>query len=332
VSGSGVTPDALREAAAGELAARLPARFLEEQLLLPVAVATDGALVVAAGRPLDVTITDELVRRFGRALRIVDVPAQELQAALMGAGRTGEASDEAARSAVTIGDDDLGMGELRAQANDAPVVQLVNAVLSDALRTRASDVHLESTRAGLRLRLRLDGVLRDVASYPLALQAGVVSRIKLLAGLDIAERRLPQDGRIRASPARPQARSARLDASRPPRAKRPWLRILDHTRSIRRARLRMSWAWTRIRCCMSKPQVAQRTAFCSSPGPPVPARRPRSMPRSRSATMRHEDRPPWKTRWNTISTGSTQTPCTSKIGASASPTCCARMLRHDPDM
>jgi type II secretory ATPase GspE/PulE/Tfp pilus assembly ATPase PilB-like protein len=193
-----MTQDALREAAAGELASRFPARYLEEQLLLPVAVAKDGVLVVAAGRPLDVTVTDELVRRFGRPLRIVDVPPQELQAALMGAGRNGElVGDGGTGPLAAAGGEDLGLGDLRAQANDAPVVQLVNAVLSDALRTGASDVHLECTRTGLRLRLRLDGVLRDVASYPPSLQAGVVSRIKLLAGLDIAERRLPQDGRAR---------------------------------------------------------------------------------------------------------------------------------------
>jgi type II secretory ATPase GspE/PulE/Tfp pilus assembly ATPase PilB-like protein len=187
----------LREAAGGLLALQLPAAFLEEQLVLPVRVNDDGRVLVAAGRALDPTVTDELVRRLGRAVVVVDAPAQELQAALMGASRPDRVAEGTVASPAPIASADIGLGDLRAQANDAPVVQLVNAALSDALRSRASDVHLESTRTGLRLRQRLDGVLRDVATYPAALQAGAVSRIKLLAGLDIAERRLPQDGRAR---------------------------------------------------------------------------------------------------------------------------------------
>ena len=194
-----LTQEALRIAAGSELASLLPSRYLEEQLVLPVRVEEDGVLVVAAGRPLDATVTDELMRRYARGVRVVGVAPQDLQAALLGARQAGD-SDGAATvdaTAAALGTSELGLGDLRAQANDAPVVQLVNAVLSDALRTGASDVHLESSRAGLRVRLRLDGVLRDVATYPASLQAGVVSRIKLLASLDIAERRLPQDGRAR---------------------------------------------------------------------------------------------------------------------------------------
>ncbi|MEP7380761.1 MAG: GspE/PulE family protein [Gemmatimonadota bacterium] len=192
-----LTSAVLREAAAGALALRLPGRFLEEQLVLPVRVDADGRVVVAAGRALDPTVTDELVRRLGRAVVVVDVSPQELQAALMGVSREGSEHDDTLSATGDTSGSDLGLGDLRAQANDAPVVQLVNAALADALHSRASDVHLESTRIGLRLRQRVDGVLRDVATYAPALQAGVVSRIKLLAGLDIAERRLPQDGRAR---------------------------------------------------------------------------------------------------------------------------------------
>ncbi len=189
-----VAQDVLREAAAGELAARLPSPWLEEHLVVPLRVEPDGAVVVAAGRRLDVTVTDELARVFGGAVRVVEVSAHDVQAALMGAQRAADGIDT---EAASVAADDIGLGDLRARANDAPVVQLVNAVLGDAVRSGASDVHLESTRGGLRLRLRLDGVLRDVATYPATLQGGVISRIKLLGGLDIAERRLPQDGRAR---------------------------------------------------------------------------------------------------------------------------------------
>lgn len=194
---SGVAQDALRDAAAGELASRLPAPWLEEHLVVPLRMEPDGAVVVAAGRGLDATVTDELARVFGGAVRVVDVSPQDVQAALMGARRAGDDDGPDGPDGPSVAAADLGLGDLRAQANDAPVIQLVNAVLGDALRSAASDVHLESTRGGLRLRFRLDGVLRDVATYPVTLQGGVISRIKLLAGLDIAERRLPQDGRAR---------------------------------------------------------------------------------------------------------------------------------------
>ncbi len=189
-----VSAGALREAAAGELASRLPSPYLEEHGVVPLVVAADGVLEVAAGRALDVTVTDELARVYARAIRVLEASPQDVQAALLGARR--DALD-ATGADVAVATGDAGLGDLRAQANDAPVVQLVNALLSDALQRGASDVHLESTRGGLRLRLRLDGVLREVATYPAALQAGVISRLKLLAGLDIAERRLPQDGRAR---------------------------------------------------------------------------------------------------------------------------------------
>ncbi len=192
-----VGAEALRAAAAGALALQLPARYLEEQQLVPLEVRADGVLVVAAGRTPDATVTDALAARFGRAVHVVAAEPQDVQAALLGARRAQgpEGDDAGAAGVVAPGEGEP--GDLRAQAQDAPVVQVVNALLGDALARGASDVHLESTRDGLRVRLRLDGVLRDVATYPGTLQPGVLSRLKLLAQLDIAERRLPQDGRAR---------------------------------------------------------------------------------------------------------------------------------------
>jgi type II secretory ATPase GspE/PulE/Tfp pilus assembly ATPase PilB-like protein len=181
-------PDRLREAASGPLAGELPVRFMTQHALLPLRVDDDGALVVACAAPLDDTVAGELSRRFGRPLRTEPVPFNDVQAAILSAAR------ESAADAVAP---DAAMGDLHAQANDAPVVQLVNAVLAEALQSGASDVHLESGRDGLRVRLREDGVLRDAATYHQRFAAGALSRVKLLAGLDIAERRLPQDGRAR---------------------------------------------------------------------------------------------------------------------------------------
>ncbi len=92
---------------------------------------------------------------------------------------------------------DSALDDLVALANEAPVVKLVNLLLLEALEARASDVHLESYVGGLRVRYRIDGVLQEAPVPPPRLSAAVVSRLKIMAELDIAERRVPQDGRIR---------------------------------------------------------------------------------------------------------------------------------------
>jgi len=85
---------------------------------------------------------------------------------------------------------------LRIAAEDAPVIKLVNTVLSDAATKNASDIHFEPYEKIFRIRLRIDGVLRDYLHPPIKIKNAIVSRIKILARLDIAERRLPQDGRM----------------------------------------------------------------------------------------------------------------------------------------
>jgi type II secretory ATPase GspE/PulE/Tfp pilus assembly ATPase PilB-like protein len=187
----------LRAAASGPLAARLSPRYLEEHCLIPLAIDADGALTAAAGRPLDATVVDELARLFDRPVRLVDAPAAEIHAALLAARPVTPAATDVAIAAPDEGNGAVALGDLRALANQAPVIQFVNVMLLDALRAGASDVHVESTPDGVRVRVRLDGVLREVSTLGRSYQSGVISRIKLLAGLDIAERRLPQDGRAR---------------------------------------------------------------------------------------------------------------------------------------
>jgi type II secretion system protein E len=97
----------------------------------------------------------------------------------------------------TIDVDEIPLDDLLHQANEAPVVRLVNLLLIEALDARASDVHLEGYADGLQVRYRVDGVLQPAPSPPPHLTAAIISRLKIMAELDIAERRLPQDGRIR---------------------------------------------------------------------------------------------------------------------------------------
>lgn len=96
-----------------------------------------------------------------------------------------------------IRDDDEDIGHLKDLASDAPIIKLVNAFINRAVECRASDIHIEAFKTDVKLRYRIDGVLYDIESIPKRLQPAIISRIKLMAKLDIAERRRPQDGRIR---------------------------------------------------------------------------------------------------------------------------------------
>ena len=96
-----------------------------------------------------------------------------------------------------IGEDEEDIGHLKDLASEAPIIKLVNLLIARAVEGRASDVHVEPFEDELKVRYRIDGVLHDVESIPKKLQAAIVSRIKIMAKLNIAERRLPQDGRIR---------------------------------------------------------------------------------------------------------------------------------------
>lgn len=188
----------LREAAGGPLALRLSPRYLEEHCLIPLAIDADGALATAVGGPVDEGVQDELSRIFRRPLRLIEVPAGEVLAAIMSARRPAETVSlatpvDGSMSAPA----ELALDDLQALANQAPVIKLVNVLLLDALRMGASDVHVESLASGLRVRYRLDGVLREVSQLADQYRAAVVSRIKIMAGLNIAERRLAQDGRAR---------------------------------------------------------------------------------------------------------------------------------------
>ena len=185
----------LRDAAIGVLARRLSPRYLEEHTVLPLGVDTDGALVLAVGAVPDSTVLDELGRLFERPIRLVEHPIGEIRAALLTAERE-TPSDDAMAIAASDSDDEP-LDDLRALAEQEPVIRLVNVTLLDALRAGASDVHFEPLANDLRVRYRLDGVLREMTRVGRQYQSAVVSRVKIMAGLDIAERRRPQDGRIR---------------------------------------------------------------------------------------------------------------------------------------
>lgn len=152
---------------------------------------------------LTVPVLMELRRVLGRAFAPVSLEAETFQQRLTRLYQSG--ADAAQRAADELGDDfDLGAlvdeipknSDLMSGADNAPVIRLINAVLSQAVREKASDIHIEPFEHRVSVRFRVDGVLRDVLAPKAELGPVLVSRLKVMARLDIAEKRLPQDGRI----------------------------------------------------------------------------------------------------------------------------------------
>ena len=171
--------------------------FMREQLVLPVA--DDGKTVqVAMLDPTDEFILRALAMATERRIEPVLALSSELENAyerLYGAGAEQREADEAlAESALSAGVDDV--ERLRDMASEAPVIRLVNSIFSRALDSRASDIHIEPFEHHLSIRFRIDGVLQEVETPAAQLAPAVISRLKILSKLNIAERRLPQDGRI----------------------------------------------------------------------------------------------------------------------------------------
>ena len=172
-----------------------------------VAVATLGKkLFVAMADPLNVLALDEL-RRIRPGLEIIPLISTEKAVSdFLNSTQTQvkEGIDELLKSVdvpdVEVAKDkqeEINLDRLIESSEEGPVIKLVNLMLVQAIKDRASDIHIEPFEKFLRLRYRIDGVLYDSAAPPKALQSAIASRVKIMANLDIAERRLPQDGRFR---------------------------------------------------------------------------------------------------------------------------------------
>jgi general secretion pathway protein E len=185
-----------------ELVIGLPIMMARDRGVLPLYEA-DGHLVVGINDINSMALLGDLRLMYGLPVRPVLVPAGVLEEAI------NEAYERAAKSATDIlddvdeagvkGDDDLSLedAELLDDPNQAPIIRFVNALMSQAIKERASDIHIEPFEKELAVRFRIDGVLHERHKPPFKLRNPIVSRIKIMAGLNIAEKRLPQDGRIR---------------------------------------------------------------------------------------------------------------------------------------
>ncbi len=179
---------------------RLKPKFLRKARALPIAATADGA-VLAMSDPLDEFARNATAVALGRPVWVAVAVPIELEAAFdrlyaeaEGQSDPAETLEETASGAEPAEED---VERLKDLASEAPVIRLVNQLIARAVETRASDVHIEPFEDRLRVRYRYDGILHEVEAPPGQLQAAVISRIKIMSRLDIAERRLPQDGRIR---------------------------------------------------------------------------------------------------------------------------------------
>jgi type IV pilus assembly protein PilB len=162
--------------------------------LLPIA-REGGTLVVAMVDPDDIVALDDVSAATRLRIRRVAVEAADLQTAL---DKYHRADDELSDLSTVLSEqsDASDLGQDVPEDDDAPIVRFVNLLISQAVQDRASDIHVEPGEHALRVRYRIDGVLTEVQSVSTSIQAGVISRLKIMAELDIAERRRPQDGRI----------------------------------------------------------------------------------------------------------------------------------------
>ena len=185
---------------ADSLTGRFTQRFLREAAIFPFEVGK-GRFHLAVGDPLDVEPQKAVEIVLGGPVTITVASFEDIATALVERlGLDDERPETAFESQTASADESI--DSLRDLASGAPVVRAVNDLLEKAMELRASDIHIEPLRAGLSVRMRVDGLLRSVPAPAHALPQALISRIKIMAGLNIAERRLPQDGAARLHVAR----------------------------------------------------------------------------------------------------------------------------------
>jgi general secretion pathway protein E len=178
---------------------RLPAKFLRDAQAIPLRE-DDDEVALAIADPSDSYVLAAVQMAAGKRVRPFIAAPDEIDAALERLYGGGRSSMGAIVDNISSRDEDEDFGDiahLKDLASEAPVIRLVNLLLTKALESRASDIHIEPMENRLIVRYRIDGVLHEVESPPRRLSAAVISRVKIMASLDIAERRLPQDGRIK---------------------------------------------------------------------------------------------------------------------------------------
>ncbi|TGU72262.1 type IV-A pilus assembly ATPase PilB [Geomonas terrae] len=180
----------------------IPAEIAHKYQIVPVNRA-GSTLIIAMSDPSNIFAIDDIKFMTGYNVEVVVVAESAIKSAIdklydQSASLADVMSDLEMEDLEVIGEEeDIDVGSLERATEDAPVVKLVNLILTDAIKKKASDIHIEPYEKFFRVRYRIDGVLYEVMKPPLKLKNAITSRIKIMSELDIAERRLPQDGRIK---------------------------------------------------------------------------------------------------------------------------------------
>ncbi|MGI8783327.1 MAG: GspE/PulE family protein, partial [Acidobacteriota bacterium] len=176
-------------------------KFMKHCRFLPVSL-EQGELTVAMADPLDTATLDSIRLYSGysnlKVLLAAESEVVDLVEKFYGNQSTtfGRIIEGMEDGSETFADENEDVEHLKDMASEAPVIRLVNLIMSRAVESRASDIHIEPFEKELKVRYRVDGILHDVESPPKRLKAAVISRVKIMARLNIAERRIPQDGRL----------------------------------------------------------------------------------------------------------------------------------------
>jgi type IV pilus assembly protein PilB len=173
----------------------LPESLMRRHGVLPIGF-EDGRLILAMSNPADVVAMDDVRTITKMELKPVVAIKDTILSAI---GKYAAMSEDIESMAGDLAgsDDELGdLSDLKAVTEEAPIVKFVNLLITQAVADGASDIHIEPGEKDLRVRYRIDGVLHEVMRSPRSIQSGVISRLKIMAEVDIAERRIPQDGRI----------------------------------------------------------------------------------------------------------------------------------------
>ena len=185
-----------------ELALRVPITYAKKTVVLPLR-RENGGVLAATAEPLNITVLDDLRILLGAEIRLCLAPADAIIEAIN--RLHSEDLNKAEDTAQEMEEEDLsflaadleGPTDLLEVTDDAPIIRLVNSLLSQAIRERASDIHVEPFEKEVVARFRIDGILYNILTIQKRFQASIASRVKIMAGLNIAEKRLPQDGGMR---------------------------------------------------------------------------------------------------------------------------------------
>lgn len=180
----------------------IPQNLAQKHSLVPL-VRKESSLTVAMADPSNIVALNDIKFITGLDIQVMIAPESAVKQAIEKHYESNVSYDKlfddfgADNVEVVEQNENVDIVELEKATEDAPVVKLVNAVLTDAIKKRASDIHIEPYEKSFRIRFRIDGVLYEIMRPPTKLRNAITSRVKIMAELDIAERRLPQDGRIK---------------------------------------------------------------------------------------------------------------------------------------